>query len=45
MHIIAVHFDSLTDMPIDWLFLETIGIYESPIDNMIFLMNLSGPNF
>ena len=45
MHIIVVQFDSLADIQIDWLFLETIGIYESPTDNIIVLMNLSGPNF
>ena len=34
-----VQIDSLTDMPISWLLLETIDIDESPIDNIIFLMN------
>ena len=34
--IIAVQFDSLIDTLFDWLFIETIDIYESPIDNIIF---------
>ena len=44
MQIIAVQFDSLTDTLINWLFLETIDIYESPIDNIIF-NEPSNPNF
>ena len=35
----AVQIDSFIDMAINWLFLEAIDIYESPINNIIFLMN------
>ena len=42
--IIVVQFESLTDTLIDWLYSETIDIYESPIDTIIF-SELSSPNF
>ena len=35
----AVQIDSFIDMAINWLFLEAIDIYESSINNIIFLMN------
>ena len=42
--ITAVQLNNLTDVLIGWLFLETIDIYESPIDNIIF-NEPSNPNF
>ena len=45
MQIIAVQFDSLVDTLFDyWLFVETIDIYNSPIDNILF-NEPSCPNF
>ena len=42
--IIAVQYDSHTDILIDWLAIMTIDIYESSIDNIIF-NEPSSPNF
>ena len=44
MRIIAVQFGSITDALFDWLCVETIDIYECPIDNIIF-NEPSCPNF